>query len=176
MRVSVWSRLGSLESTQWDTDLTGAKAGLVLIAFFRPSGQCASRVPGLSRAGKSGDQAAAAAAAVLRMVRPQVSLTVFPEFPSVWRRHGERSSRGLWPVLKVLLWFPGPTAPSGTGSCLLRSRTLFPPSFSPSTTPLPTRAPPRALGTHQAGNIPEQQKLVIAGFCRRVRVPVSGLY
>lgn len=54
---------------------------------------------------------------------------------------------GPWPILKVLLWFPSLIAPSGTGSCLLSSRTLFHPSFSPSGTPLPTRAPPWALGT-----------------------------
>lgn len=73
MRGSVWSCLGSLEPTHWDTDLTGAKAGLLLIALFPPSGQCASQVPALSQAGKSGDQAVAT---VLRMVRPQVSWTL----------------------------------------------------------------------------------------------------
>uniref|UniRef100_A0A452SPF2 Zinc finger protein 852 n=1 Tax=Ursus americanus TaxID=9643 RepID=A0A452SPF2_URSAM len=61
---------GSLEPTHWDTDLIGAEAGLVLIALFPSSGQCASWVPSLSQAGKSGDQAAAAA---LQMVRPQGS-------------------------------------------------------------------------------------------------------
>uniref|UniRef100_A0A8C8XSG5 Zinc finger protein 852 n=1 Tax=Panthera leo TaxID=9689 RepID=A0A8C8XSG5_PANLE len=50
----------------------------VLIAFFPPSGQCASQVPAVSQAGKSGDQAAAT---VLRMVRPQGSAAY--EFLSV---------------------------------------------------------------------------------------------
>lgn len=73
MRGSVWSCLGSLEPTHWDTDPIGAEAGLVLTALFPPSGPCASQVPALSQAGKSGDQAAAA---VLQMVRPQVSWTL----------------------------------------------------------------------------------------------------
>lgn len=80
MRGSVWSCLGSLEPTHWNTDLIGAKAGLVLIALFPPSGQCAAQVPALSQAGKSGDQAAAA---VLQMVRPQVSWTLSSLSPQV---------------------------------------------------------------------------------------------
>lgn len=69
----MWSCLGSLEPTHWDTDLIGAEAGLVLIALFPSSGQCASWVPSLSQAGKSGAQAVATA---LQMVRPQVSWTL----------------------------------------------------------------------------------------------------
>uniref|UniRef100_A0A8C7ERS5 C2H2-type domain-containing protein n=1 Tax=Neovison vison TaxID=452646 RepID=A0A8C7ERS5_NEOVI len=73
MRGSVWSCLGSVEPTPWDTDLIGAEVGLVLIALFPLSGQCASQVPALFQAGKSGDQAVAT---MLQMVRPQVSWTL----------------------------------------------------------------------------------------------------
>lgn len=93
----LWSCLGSLESTCWDTDVLGSKASLVLLtAFFPPSAQRTSPVPAPPQPGNLGDQAAAT---VLPMVRPQVSLVLsdFPEFPSLWPRNSRAHLQGLGP-------------------------------------------------------------------------------
>lgn len=85
-RLCVWSCLGPLELTL-GCSLTGAKGRAhPLRDFFPPSARCASPAPGPPQVGSTGHPAAAA---VLRMAGPQVSLVlcVLPEFLSLWPRN-----------------------------------------------------------------------------------------